>query len=312
MGAGFEEALLNSEVEVQRQVREFYDSIGWQEISAGVYQNARYEDLRPVTREYIHRCHMRVSRHLPLEGEYFLDAGSGPIQYPEYLEYSRGYRFRVCLDLSRRALKGARERVGEHGLFVVGDIARLPFRPEIFTGAVSLHTVHHLPENQQRSAFEELYRVLEPGGRTVVVSSWGKRSLLMRISRGPIAVAFWLLRAYRRLWGIEQVSVVPVSGEGIETNELLKLPGTYTHQGGFAWVQRELAFLPGLEVRVWRSVGSSFLRAFIHRRLLGSIWLKLLFWLEERAPHTLGRLGQHPMILFNRPVQGATNVEGVA
>ena len=312
MGAGFEEALLNSEVEVQRQVREFYDSIGWQEISAGVYQNARYEDLRPVTREYIRRCHMRVSRHLPLEGEYFLDAGSGPIQYPEYLEYSRGYRFRVCLDLSRRALKGARERVGEHGLFVVGDVARLPFPPEIFTGQVSLHTVHHLPENQQRSAFEELYRVLEPGGRTVVVSSWGKRSLLMRISRGPIAVAFWLLRAYRRLWGIEQVSVVPVSGEGIETNELLKLPGTYTHQGGFAWVKRELAFLPGLEVRVWRSVGSSFLRAFIHRRLLGSIWLKLLFWLEERAPHTLGRLGQHPMILFNRPVQGATNVEGVA
>ena len=311
MGSGLDKVLLNSEVEVQRQVREFYESVGWREISVGVYQNARYEDLRPVTREYIHRCHMRVSRHLPLEGKYFLDAGSGPIQYPEYLEYSRRYRFRVCLDLSRRALRGARERVGERGLFVVGDVARLPFQLGIFTGAVSLHTVHHLPENQQRSAFEELYRVLQPGGRTVVVSSWGKRSLLMRFLRGPIAVAFWLLRAYRRLWGIQQVSVLPVSGEGIETNELLKLPGTYTHQRGFAWVKRELAFLPGLEVRVWRSVGSSFLRAFIHRRLLGSIWLRLLFWLEERAPRTFGRLGQHPMILFNKPVQEAINVEGV-
>ncbi len=312
MASGFEGVLLNSEVDVQRQVREFYDSVGWQEISAGVYQNARYEDLRPVSREYVHHCHMRVNRHLPLEGEYLLDAGSGPIQYPEYLEYSRGYRFRVCLDLSRRALRGARERVGEHGLFVVGDIARLPFRPEIFMGAVSLHTVHHLPANQQRSAFEELYRVLEPGGRTVVVSSWGKRSPLMRISRAPIAFAFWLMRAYRRLWGIEHVSVVPVSGEGIETKELLRVPGTYTHQRGHAWVKRELAFLPGLEVRVWRSVGSSFLRAFIHRRLLGSTWLRLLFWLEERAPRTFGRLGQHPMILFHRPAQEATNVEGVA
>ena len=116
MASGFEGVLLNSEVDVQRQVREFYDSVGWQEISAGVYQNARYEDLRPVSREYVHHCHMRVNRHLPLEGEYLLDAGSGPIQYPEYLEYSRGYRFRVCLDLSRRALRGARERVGEHGL----------------------------------------------------------------------------------------------------------------------------------------------------------------------------------------------------
>jgi SAM-dependent methyltransferase len=312
MASIFEGVPLNSEVEVQRQVREFYDSVGWQEISVGVYQNARYEDLRPVSREYIHRCHMRVSRHLLSEGKYLLDAGSGPIQYPEYLEYSRGYHFRVCLDLSRRALRGARERVGEHGLFVIGDVARLPFRPGIFTGAVSLHTVHHLPANQQRSAFEELYRVLEPGGRTVVVSSWGKRSLMMRIFRGPIAVAFWLQRAYRRLLGIEHVSVVPVSGEGVETNELLQTPGTYTHQRGYSWVERELTFLPGLEVRVWRSVGSSFLRAFIHRRLLGLFGLRFLFWLEERAPRTFGRLGQHPMILFHRTVQELTNPEGVA
>ena len=52
----------------------------------GLYQNARYEDLRPVAREYISRCHQRVSRHLPPEGRLFLDAGSGPIQYPEYLD----------------------------------------------------------------------------------------------------------------------------------------------------------------------------------------------------------------------------------
>jgi SAM-dependent methyltransferase len=312
MASIFEGVPLNSEVEVQRQVREFYDSVGWQEISVGVYQNARYEDLRPVSREYIHRCHLRVNRHLSSEGRFFLDAGSGPIQYPEYLEYSSGFQFRVCLDLSRRALSGARERVGEHGLYVVGDVARLPFRPGIFMGAVSLHTVHHLPLNQQRSAFEELYRVMEPGGRTVVVSSWGKRSLLMRIFRGPIEVAFWLLRAYRRLRGIAHVSAEPVSVEGDETNEVLKTSRTYTHQTDYAWVKRELTFLPGLEVRVWRSVGSSFLRAFIHRRLLGLTGLRVLFWLEERAPRTFGRLGQHPMILFHKSVQELTNPEGVA
>ena len=50
--------------DVKQQVRQFYDQVGWQEVSEGTYQNAHYEDLRPVAREYIHRCHLRVKRHL--------------------------------------------------------------------------------------------------------------------------------------------------------------------------------------------------------------------------------------------------------
>ena len=59
---------------IKQEVREFYDQIGWQEVSDGLYQNARYEDLRPVSREYIHKCHMRVNRHLEPRGRFFLDA----------------------------------------------------------------------------------------------------------------------------------------------------------------------------------------------------------------------------------------------
>ncbi len=98
---------------IQQNVRQFYDAVGWQRVSAGVYQNAQYEDLRPVSREYIHKCHLRVNRHLLHSGKYFLDAGSGPIQYPEYLTYSEGYQYRVCLDISIVALRDARERINE-------------------------------------------------------------------------------------------------------------------------------------------------------------------------------------------------------
>ena len=73
------------ESEVKQQVREFYDQVGWQGAAAGQYQNARYEDLRPVSREYIHKCHLRVKRHLAPRGDLLLDAGSGPVQWPEYL-----------------------------------------------------------------------------------------------------------------------------------------------------------------------------------------------------------------------------------
>ena len=62
----------------------------------------------PVSRDYIHRCRLRVNRYIASRGDFLLDAGSGPVQWPEYLTYSEDYRFRVCLDISITALKEAR------------------------------------------------------------------------------------------------------------------------------------------------------------------------------------------------------------
>src|SRR5512135_1880981 len=120
----------------KQQVREFYDHIGWSQLSDGLYQNARYEDLRPVSQEYIHNCHMRVMRHLAARGRFLLDAGSGPVQWPDYLVYSRDYRYRVCADISITALRAARARLQGNGLYVVADIANLPFVADAFDGAV--------------------------------------------------------------------------------------------------------------------------------------------------------------------------------
>ena len=92
----------------KQQVREFYDQIGWSQVGDGLYQNARYEDLRPVSREYIHKCHLRVKRYLAPKGDILLDAGSGPVQWPEYLTYSENYGYRLCADISITALKEAR------------------------------------------------------------------------------------------------------------------------------------------------------------------------------------------------------------
>jgi ubiquinone/menaquinone biosynthesis C-methylase UbiE len=278
-----------AEAEVKAQVRRFYDSVGWHQIGKGLYQNARYEDLRPVAQEYIRRCHQRVARHLPANGRLILDAGSGPIQYPEYLEYSRGFDRRVCLDISRLALVEARRRIGEHGMYVVGDVANLPFRAAGFDALVSLHTVHHLPAAEHRLAFDEFHRVLAVGARAVVVYSWGSRSAFDRLTRGPIRLIFRLMRAARKL-----------RAENAQQTHPPAPTGTFTYKHDFAWIRRNLAHLPGLQVRVWRSVSTSFTRAFIHRQLLGKAWLRLLFWVEERAPHFFGRAGQYPMIIFDK------------
>lgn len=292
-----------TEAGVKDRVRRFYDSVGWRQIGDGLYQNARYEDLRPVSQEYLSRCHLRVARLLPDGGRFLLDAGSGPIQYPEYLEYSRGFDYRVCLDISYRALVEARHRIRDHGLYVVGDVANLPFRQGAFDGVVSLHTVHHLPPDEHERAFRSLYRVLTKGGRAVTVYSWGDRSPLMWVMRLPIRIAFLFIKLYRKLRGLGEEQALPPDERAADRTGSPKPSGTFTYKHDYRWAQGTLSGLPGFQIRVWRSVSTSFLRAFIHGPLLGRLWLRALYALEEAFPHLFGRLGQHPMILFQKPAR---------
>ena len=175
---------------VKQQVREFYDQVGWQKTGGDLYQNARYEDLRPVSADYIHRCHLRVKRVLPPRGRFLLDAGSGPVQYAEYLTYSQDHARRVCADISIVALIEARKRLGERGLYVVADVANLPFRSDAFDGVVSLHTLHHLPLDDQFRAYGEIHRVLVPGSSAAVVNGWTDAPLMRATEPhdGPVSL----------------------------------------------------------------------------------------------------------------------------
>jgi SAM-dependent methyltransferase len=289
------EVIQSSETEIKRQVQEFYDHVGWKMVSKSCYQNARYEDLRPVVREYVHRCHMRVARHLSPVGRYMLDAGSGPIQYPEYLEYSRGYEYRVCADISRVALMEARSRIEDHGLYVVADIANLPFINNAFEGLVSLHTIHHLPSHEHLQAYRELYRVLAPAHSAVVVNGWSK-SAFMSIMSPILFLAQRFVTIYRRVTGradsIISENLSPTSQDQSHQQR------TFVSRHDQGWLQREVGALMPLEILVWRSVSTNFMRTIIHRRLGGRWFLRILYWLEERFPSLCGRYGQYPLIVI--------------
>ncbi len=288
---------MTSEAEIKQRVREFYDQVGWQVVGDGLYQNARYEDLRPVSRDYIHRCHLRVGRHLEPAGALLLDAGSGPIQYPEYLTYSEGYRRRVCADISIQALREARQRIGEHGLFVVADLAHLPFRAGSFDGAVSLHTIHHLPQEQHLSAYQELYRVLAPGRPAVVVNGWADSPF-----KGGIKRAVRLVNELRSRKP-EDANGEP-SANSAPAGPPAPRQGTFVAKGDAAWLKGQVAALMPLQILVWRSVNTRFLRTFIHARLGGRRLLQVLFWLEERFPRFFGEKGVYPLIVIRKPEEG--------
>ncbi len=293
---------MSAETDVKQKVREFYDQVGWQLVGEDVYQNAHYEDLRPVSHEYIHRCHLRVARHLLPQGRYLLDAGSGPIQYPEYLEYSRGYQRRVCADISITALQEARSRIGDHGLFVVTDVANLPFKPEVFDGFVSLHTIHHLPEDEHLKAYDELYRVLKPGRTGAVVNGWPSSKLM-----GWFNPVFKLINRGRNLKNRLLVRNPNKRSAGRakskKSSSKNSPKGTFTNRHDVAWVKTEVGDHMAVEILVWRSVSVKFLRNLIHPSLGGHLWLRLLYWLEERYPHYFGENGQYPLIVIRKALQ---------
>ncbi len=285
--------------EIKQQVREFYDQVGWQEVSDGVYQNARYEDLRPVSRDYIHRCHLRVKRFLAPAGRYFLDAGSGPIQYPEYLTYSEGYAFRVCADISIQALMEARKRIADHGLYVVADVANLPFAPDVFTGAVSLHTIHHLPTQEHHQAYAELYRVMKPASVAVVVNGWSNPPLGKVLN----SLGKWVLRIRgfvnrRLLKRVENPAEINPVGARQKKGET---KSTYVDKNHPSWFKAEIASRFPIEIRVWRSVSVKQMRIFVQEKWGGRFLLTLLYRLEERFPHWFGVNGQYPLVIMRKP-----------
>jgi SAM-dependent methyltransferase len=280
-----------SETDIKQQVQDFYNRVGWQQVSEGTYQNATYEDLRPVAREYVHRCHLRVARHLAPTGEMLLDAGSGPIQYPEYLEYSRGYQHRVCLDISSVALQEARQRIGEHGWFVVGDIANLPFKADAFDGLVTLHTIHHLPVAEHARAYLELQRVLKSGKSGVVVNGWDLPPLTV--------LQNFLILLVDSLRHKPSTPLPFKGGTGGEVTDG-KARGTFVRKHTPAWLKKEVGTHIPVEIWCWRSLSVRFMRTFIHARLGGRFWLRLLFWLEEFFPHFFGKNGQYPLIVIGK------------
>ncbi len=279
-----------SDTDIKNQVREFYDRVGWQTESDGFYQNASYEDLRPVAHDYIHNCHLRVLRHLNPTGRFFLDAGCGPIQYPEYLEYSRGYQYRVCADISIVALQEARKRLGSHGLYVVCDIANLPFKSDGFDGVISLHTLHHLPPDDHVRAYRELHRSLGTHGKGVIVNGWDNPPLTIFMNMWIELVNRLYAFFHPQPKGALTVKAVHLSAESASAR------GTYVRKENAAWLQKEIGCQMPIKIYCWRSVSVRFLRTFIHGRFAGKFLLKLIYMFESLFPHFLGKYGQYPLV----------------
>ena len=74
------------------------------------------------------------------------------------------------VDLTQTAINLCRRRfelLGLPGNFSVGNAERLPFGDETFDCVCSMGVLHHTPDTPR--AVEEVFRVLKPGGRLIVM-----------------------------------------------------------------------------------------------------------------------------------------------
>ena len=281
-------------------LQDFYDSIGWKKENPetpSFVDALKWEDLRPVASEYIHKCHLRVNNYIKNQGQYLLDAGSGPVQYPDYLTYSKGYDFRICVDISFLALKEAQKKVGDKGIYILGDVTNIPLQDNVVDGAVSLHVIYHVPADEQVSAFHELHRVLKPSTSAAVVYSWPNSQMMER----------WLfprrvVRGFRKSIQKTKSFIKKILGWETPAKPMLPtaiLEAPYHHSFNQEYFENNLKEMD-YDILVWRSVSVPFLRMYIHPNLFGAAILRSIFHKEESDPARFGRIGQYPLFVIRK------------
>lgn len=254
---------------IEEQVRSFYEEHGWEADASGRSADSRlWEDLRPVAAQYVSACRRKVLEFLPRSGDCLLDAGSGPIQYPEYLEYSGGFRKRVCVDLSQRAIDEARTKLGDRGDYVRASLLDLPFPDDHFDATVSLHTIYHIDRERQEDAVRQLLRVSQPGAPVVLIYA------------NPDRLAARLKGLARRKPSVAS-------------------PPIYFFAHPLSWWER-FTDEAVVEIVPWRSLNANESRALIPDNVVGVAVFRGVLAFERAFPRWATRLGSYPMIVLTK------------
>ena len=260
-------------------VQEFYEQIGWKKSGDSFEDAVQFEDLRGVTKNYIHCCHKRLGSYLPKRGKFIVDIASGPIQYKEYLDYSCNFTYRVCIDFSMKALREAKKKLGNKGIYILGDITNIPLRDNAIDCVISLHTIYHVAASHQNKSFLEIHRILKPRSTAVIVYTWANPLLTI-----------WLMSPINFFGKLKKIFY---HKSNVKKNRLYFNPKSYLWFSRCKWPFK-------YQIYCWRSIDINVLKLYIHKCFFGKLLLKGLFTIENRFSNLLGRVGQYPIIVIQK------------
>jgi SAM-dependent methyltransferase len=269
-----------------RATRTFYDQTGWSKSADGLYEDtARFVDNRAVSYTFNRDGMQRLRKYFRKGGAYLLDAGSGPIPHDELLGYHENFDRRICIDLSLMALAEAQRKIRERGVYLQGDLTRLPLMTGSVDAAMCYHVIYQLPPELQALAFREIWRVLKPGGLAIIVYWWPGSKLAWRARR----LARYLLRPGAARRGPGRAADTPAS----------EAPAPDHHPQTRDWFESQ-NWPFRYDFDIYRIVDNVFLREAIPDNWTGAVFLKALSALQTLAPAYCGRHGELPAIIVRK------------
>jgi SAM-dependent methyltransferase len=192
------------------------------------------------------------------------------------------------------ALREVKAKLGDGALCLLADVTNLPLKDGSMDAVVSLHTIYHIPQTEQATAFLELYRVVAPGGTAVVVYTWS-RSLAVRLIQAPMSL--------RNRWrkGVQVIRRLSRHTTEIEDKPVFK--DLYFRPQTWNWfVNQQWPF--HYKIFTWRSVSVGALQFYFSSTQRGKRHLARLERLEDRFPEPCGRWGLYPLIVISDEERG--------
>ena len=259
-------------------VSRFYNDLGgWDSVAdlldSSTVDASLFEDLRDVSRNYLSKIRLRVNRHITnLTGGSLLDFASGPIQYKEYLTYSRGFENRYCVDFSSQALVDARSKIGNAGKYFVGDYFGFSFPENHFDCSLCIHTLYHIDRDKQVHCVRKLIRETKPCGNIVVLYS-NPNSLNRR------------LRSFASCFGWKS---------GKKQHDL------YFYAYPLGWWKHNFSDTCVVRIETWRLFETAIMKVLIPDNFFGAFILRCFYLLESINFSVIRAIADYPMIILTK------------
>ena len=261
----------------EQSIREFYDETGWNLVGDTTTDAIINENFNEVASEYVHKIRNRIREELG-SGRNLLDIGCGPIQYPEYLDYSRNFDKRVCVDLSKKALNIAKSKIGEHGAFFVGDYLDIKTGYEPYGGATLVNVLYHVDILDQEKMIRKILSELEIGAALVVVYS-NPKSFSSRLNVILVFIKRLLRLLFQRKNFNSQSNPIYFRRHNLDFWQLFQDESS-------------------VKIRAWRTFTPAIEKVLFRRFFMGQRILKLLYKIEDYK--FWSKIAEYQIITLNK------------
>jgi SAM-dependent methyltransferase len=261
----------------EQSIREFYDETGWNLVGDTTTDAIINENFNEVASEYVHKIRNRIREELG-SGRNLLDIGCGPIQYPEYLDYSRNFDKRVCVDLSKKALNIAKSKIGEHGAFFVGDYLDIKTGYEPYGGAALVNVLYHVDILNQEKMIRKILSELEIGAALVVVYS-NPKSFSSRLNMILVFIKRLLRLLFQRKNFNSQSNPIYFRRHNLDFWQLFQDESS-------------------VKIRAWRTFTPAIEKVLFRRFFMGQRILELLYKIEDYK--FWAKIAEYQIITLNK------------